>query len=276
MIEGWHPEPVESRDVIGEGPVTALAGLFDQEPPSDELPVLWHWLFHLERVPQNALGPDGHPREGHFLPPIPDRRRMFAGARYREHAPIRLGDEIIRRSTLTSVQAKTGRTGELLFTTVRHEFFRDGMLLAEEEQDIVYRSGDAKPSDDPVVIPSPGGLTQVSPDELHLTADPVMLFRFSALTYNAHRIHYDFAYATGVEGHRGLVVHGPLLAILLAELPRRSGRRLTELEFRAKHPVFAGQQVSIKSTQSGTAVTGSGGDTVMQMTFGTDQPERAV
>ncbi|MDX6739397.1 MaoC family dehydratase N-terminal domain-containing protein [Actinocorallia sp. A-T 12471] len=263
----WTPEPVETADVVAEGPVRALAGLLDIDPPGAELPPLWHWLFHLERHPQAALGPDGHPRDGRFLPPLPDRRRMFAGARYTAHAPIRLGDELVKRSELTSVKEKDGRTGKLLFTTVRHRLLRAGELLAEEEQDIVYRSGDAPASPEPPIRPDGKGLRRTDERTFALSADPALLFRFSALTYNAHRIHYDFAYATEVEGHRGLVVHGPLLAILMAELGRTPQGGPTSLSFTLRRPVFAGTDASVERTGDGAKVTNGAGETAAVMAF---------
>ncbi|MEO5876092.1 MAG: MaoC family dehydratase N-terminal domain-containing protein [Streptosporangiaceae bacterium] len=270
-MSDWSPEPYELVDVLGQAPVRGLANLLDLDlldldlldPPGGELPALWHWLFHLESVPQAELGSDGHPREGRFLPPMQDRRRMFAGARFRSHQPMFLGDRITRRSALASAVPKTGRSGALLFTTVRHEFYRDGALIAEEEQDLVYRSGEAAPR--PHVEPEPA-LAPVGQGG-GFVADPVMLFRFSALTGNAHRIHYDLDYATEVEGHRGLVVHGPLLALVLAEVPRREGRRVASLEFRAKAPVFAGQNVIIKAAGNGVTAVGPGAVTAMTLSY---------
>lgn len=260
-VAGWRPEPAEIVDTIVAGPVVAMAGLLDQEVPRDELPALWHWLFFLERPAQSELGPDGHPRAGRFMPPIPDRRRMFAGARWTSYAPIRLGDVLRRRSALTAVSPKSGRTGELLFTTVRHELVRDGEVVGVEEQDIVYRSGDVAPGR-PSATASPDG-----PWRIEMAADPVLLFRFSALTYNAHRIHYDAAYATQVEGHAGLVVHGPLLAMLLAELPRRAGCAISGLEFRARAPLYAGRPFVVTGgPEEELRVVGPGGVRAMTMT----------
>jgi hydroxyacyl-ACP dehydratase HTD2-like protein with hotdog domain len=238
-VAGWEPAPVEATDEITPGPVTALAGLFDQPVPEGPLPPLWHWLYFLDRPAQHELGLDGHPRTGRFMPPIPDRRRMFAGGRWSSHASLRFGDLVTRRSSLVAATPKSGRTGELLFTTVRHEFRRDEKTVGVEEQDIVYRSGEPRPAAVGHPVPEPGA--EPAPWRIDVVADPVLLFRFSALTYNAHRIHYDAPYATGVEGHPGLVVHGPLLALLLAELPRRAGHQVTSLEFRARAPLSAGQ-----------------------------------
>jgi hydroxyacyl-ACP dehydratase HTD2-like protein with hotdog domain len=265
-IAGWDPGPAEVTETIAAGPAVALSGLLDREPavtaPGDPIPPLWHWLYFLDRPATSELGPDGHPAEGRFMPPIPQRRRMYAGGRASYTGAIRCGDEITRRSELAAATVKQGRTGELLFVTVRSAFTRAGELVATEEQDVVYRSGSP---DRPVGgatgpgRPVPDG--DPAPWQIQIVPDPVLLFRFSALTYNAHRIHYDAGYATGVEGHPGLVVHGPLLALLCFELPRRHapGQRVTELSFRVRSPVYVGQRC---------AVTGGphGGGCAMQVT----------
>ena len=241
-VRDWHPEPVSTTDTIMPGPVTALAGLFDQPPPTTELPPLWHWVFFLDRFAEHELGPEGHPLKAGFLPPIPDRRRMYAGGRLTLHAPFLIGATLTRRSSLAAVTPKTGRTGELLFTTVRHEYVADSdqALVAVEEQDVVYRSGDAPRVSRPSSKPSSKPAEEDWPWRIDIYTDPVLLFRFSALTYNAHRIHYDLPYTVEVEGHDGLVVHGPLLAMLLAELPRRAGHLVRSLEFRLKAPLYCG------------------------------------
>ncbi|GAA2124390.1 FAS1-like dehydratase domain-containing protein [Actinomadura napierensis] len=264
-VGGWSPEPVEAAEVIDAAPSAALAGLLDVEPPGEELPPLWHWLHFLERPAQRELGPDGHPMAGHFLPPIPDRRRMFAGGRFRVREPLRVGDTVTRRAELASTAVKQGRSGEMFFVTVRHTFLRDGAEIAVEEQDLVYRSGDAASRPPEVSFEAPDVRT---PWTLPVTADPVLLFRFSALTYNAHRIHYDETYATEVEGHGGLVVHGPLLAILCLELPRRAGLKVTELSFRARRPVYARHPFAAAGSPDGElSIEAPAGVTAMTATF---------
>ncbi|WP_030171728.1 FAS1-like dehydratase domain-containing protein [Spirillospora albida] len=264
-ITGWAPEPDETTETIAAGPAAALAGVLDVEPAGEELPPLWQWLHFLERPAQRELGADGHPRDGRFLPPLPERRRMFAGGRFRCGEPLRIGDTVTRRAELASTAVKSGRSGELLFVTVRHTFLRDGTVLAVEEQDLVYRSGDAAPPPAEATLDAP---VVDAPWTLPVTADPVLLFRFSALTYNAHRIHYDEAYATRVEGHAGLVVHGPLLAILCMELPRRAGVRVRELSFRASRPVHAGRPFVVAGSPGGTlSVEAPGGVTAMTAAF---------
>jgi len=264
-IEGWAPEPVETTETIDPAPAAALAGMLDVAPPEGELPPLWQWLHFLERVPQSELGPDGHPREGRFLPPLPDRRRMFAGGRFTVDEPIRFGDTVTRRDELAATTVKQGRSGEMLFVTVRHTFLRDGTAIAHEEQDLVYRSGDAASKPPEVSYETPEATAEW---RLPFTADPVALFRFSALTYNAHRIHYDEAYATQIEGHAGLVVHGPLLAILCLELPRRAGHDVRGLSFRARRPVYARQPIVAAGSAAGDlAIEAPGGVTAMTATF---------
>ena len=242
----WSPPEVVSADVLTPGPVAALAALFDQPNPAprdgDPLPPLWHWLYFAEWVPQSELGPDGHPRQGAFLPPLPERRRMFGGGRLTFHGPLRRGDTVTRRAGVSSVRTRRGGSGWLLLVTVRHEFSMDGEVLAVEERDIVYR--------DPGAPSSPGaaadaGAEPGDPWRFELNPDPTLLFRFSALTANAHRIHYDLPYATEVEGYPGLVVHGPLLALGLLELPRRFAPELPvrEYAYRARRPVFAGSPI---------------------------------
>ncbi|GJF03741.1 FAS1-like dehydratase domain-containing protein [Pseudonocardia sp. D17] len=259
-VADWAPGPVEETDRIGAWAARAFADVLDQPSPVEPagvggtgpvdgaaLPPLWHRFHFLERAAQHELGEDGHVRESHFLPPIPDRRRMFAGGRVEWHSPVRVGDEVVRRSEIASLTPKSGRSGEMLFVTLRHEFRRDGELLLAEEEDLVYRT--QKPGEErrvAVAAPAePGPHTADGPWTARLEPDEVLLFRFSALTYNAHRIHHDFPYVTQVEGFPGLVVHGPLLALLLLELPRRHApdRTVRSFEYRLRAPVFAGTTV---------------------------------
>jgi 3-methylfumaryl-CoA hydratase len=250
IIDGWAPGPAEMTETITVGPAVALSGLLDREPavtaPGDPIPPLWHWLYFLDRPASRELGPDGHPAAGHFMPPIPQRRRMYAGGRASYTGALRCGDEITRRSELADATVKQGRSGELLFVTVRSVFTRVGAVIATEEQDVVYRSGPPAAGGS-AGSREPGDAAGPAPWQIQIVPDPVLLFRFSALTYNAHRIHYDADYATGVEGHPGLVVHGPLLALLCFELPRRHAprQRVTELSFRARSPVYVGQRCTV-------------------------------
>lgn len=242
-LTGWAPEPVETTARIGAWPGEAFAALLDQPPPGDELPPMWHGFHLLDHPAQAELGDDGHPAHGRFLPPIPDRRRMFAGGRLEVRTPLRVGDLVTRRSSVLSAVPKSGRSGAMVLVTQRHEFTVDNALVLVEEHDFAYRSqpaGTARALAEPAVPDEPAAQWR-----LGLTPDPTMLFRFSALTYNTHRIHYDHPYVTGVEGYTGLVVHGPLLALLLLELPRRFApdRRVTGFAYRLRQPAVAGTPV---------------------------------
>jgi 3-methylfumaryl-CoA hydratase len=294
-LSGWAPVPVEWSDRVSSWSVEAFAALLDQPSPlggaaGGVLPPMWHWFGFLGHPAQRELGADGHPSAGRFLPPIPHRRRMFAGARWRQHRPLPVDEPITCRSSVTSVEVKTGRSGEMAFVTVRNEFSRDGELAVLEEQDIVYRSQpDPPPAAAPTSPPAPAEKqptekqptekqpteqqpteqqpteqqpTEQQPTEqqpaaeheLRLSPDAALLFRFSALTYNAHRIHYDQPYATGVEGYPGLVVHGPLLALLALELPRRHRPELpvAEFRYRLRRPAFAGTELRSWSVPAGS------------------------
>jgi 3-methylfumaryl-CoA hydratase len=227
--------------VITPMPVAALAATLDRDDPKpqagDELPPLWHWLYFLPVVRQSELGPDGHPKRGGFLPPVPLPRRMWAGARFEFHQPLRIGESIVRKSTVADVSVKEGRVGPLIFVLVRHHVAGPAGLAFVEEHDIVYseapRRGETRPSSPRAAAPT-GAIWQ---REIH--TNEVMLFRYSALIFVGHRIHYDRRYATEVEGYPGLVVHGPLIATLLAELLRRhSTAPLRTFRFRAVSPLF--------------------------------------
>ena len=206
----------------------------------DALPLPWHWFHFLPRAPQAALDTDGHPQRGGFLPPIPYPRRMFAGARMQVHRPLRVGVPAVREGCIRDVVMKSGKTGALAFVTVVYRFVQNGVLCLEEEQDIVYReAGSAVAAPVPATQPQPQPLPPEGCRSRTLQPDTRLLFRFSALTFNAHRIHYDRAYATDVEGYPGLVVHGPLTAVLLLQLVRQStSRRVTAFSFRGMAPLF--------------------------------------
>ncbi len=236
--------PEDSRDdVAAASPLRGLAALldYDAEPwPAPWVPPLGHWLYFPPHARQSALGPDGHPAVSPDLPP----RRMWAGSRIRFLAPIPIGVELRRDTSVMTITEKTGRSGPLLFVTVRHAVFSRGTALLLEEQDLVYRniSLGAAVAAEPAAPPS-----DPADQSRSLTLDATALFRFSALTFNAHRIHYDRDYATSVEGFPGLVVQGPLLATLLLDLARRKrGEPVpSQFSFRAKAPVFAGDPLRL-------------------------------
>ena len=233
----WIGRRETRRDVVTAAPLVALAALLDRdEPPpraGEVAPPLAHWLYFQPSYRQSETGPDGHALKGSFLPPVPLPRRMWAGSRLEFARPLVVGAYIERTSTIRDVTVKQGRSGMLVFVTVRHEVADAGGLVLSDEHDIVYR-GEAALANAPV--PAPEG--EAWRREIH--PDPVLLFRYSAVTFNSHRIHYDRPYATGVEGYPGLVVHGPLIATLLVELLRRNRprARLERYAFRALRPLY--------------------------------------
>ncbi|MFC4003568.1 MaoC family dehydratase N-terminal domain-containing protein [Prauserella oleivorans] len=255
-VEGWRPGPQVHEGVISAEPVAALSAVLDQPTaagPGDPLPPLWHWLHLLEWPAQSELGPDGHPLAGHFLPPIPDRRRMFAGGRVRLARALEVGAPARRASTIADCVVKEGRSGEMAFVTVRSEWSQHGEIRLTEELDYVYRSGDDTPR--AFTVPEEEPPAADVPWRIVPRTGPTVLFRFSALTANAHRIHYDFPYATQVEGYPGLVVHGPLLVLLMLELVRRNDDRPVEsVSFRLRRPVFGGMPIA---AQGGPAADGT-------------------
>jgi 3-methylfumaryl-CoA hydratase len=253
-VESWNPEPTTDDDPMLPGPAAAMSALLNRPgcapAAGDPLPPLWHWFYFLHWPKQEELGADGHPRHGHFLPPIPDRQRMFAGGRCQIVEPLRLGERAERISTLHNVAVKHGRTGELVFVTQRNEFRQRSHTCLVEEQDIVYRSGPSS-AQHPDTLDTSAAAQLDEPWQLALQPDPTLLFRFSALTANSHRIHYDTPYVREEEGYPGLVVHGPLLAVLMLELVRRSASQpVRSLSFRLRSPVFVGEQLVASGTPS--------------------------
>ena len=235
----------EVTELITPGPAHALAGLLGVPGSGEELPLLWHWGYLLDRPPQDTLGPDGHPARGGMPdPPGPGLRRMFAGGRAWRHGPLRIGRPATRRTWQASSARKQGRSGPLHFVTVRTEVSQDGRVVITEEQDLVYR----EPGADGQARSGPG--VAVAGRDWPVTVDPVLLFRFSALTYNAHRIHYDREFARA-EGYPGLVVHGPLQALLMAELARPVG---SEYSYRLVAPLYEGQGLIVSAASDGDAV----------------------
>ncbi|MFK0114088.1 hypothetical protein [Streptomyces sp. NPDC091217] len=252
-VESWHPAPATDEDALPPGPTAALSAVLDLPSAAakagDLLPPLWQWLHFLRWAPQRDLGPDGHLRDARFLPPIPERQRMFAGGRCAITEPLRLGEPAERISSLGPVTSKQGRTGELLFVTERQEFRQYGRTCLVEEQDIVYRSGRSA-GQHPTTLDEDTAPPAQGPWHLRLQPDPALLFRFSALTANAHRIHYDVPYCRDVEGYPGLVTHGPLLALLMLELVRRNApeRQVRSLSYRLHRPAFAGEHLLAEGT----------------------------
>jgi len=247
-LETWVGKTESRSDTVTAAPLALLSATLDRDDPpareGDAVPLLWHWLYCLPTAKQSELGADGHVRLGGFLPPVPLPRRMYAGGRIEVHQPLRIGDAITRLSRIESITQKEGRNGMLVFVTVRHAITSAEGLVLVEDHDIVYRgagadgSGQAAPErpapDDPAWV------REVWPDDL-------LLFRYSALTFNGYRIHYDRRFATEVQGYPGLVVHAPLVATLLADLVRRNrpDMDVRVFSFRAVRPLFDGDVFSV-------------------------------
>ena len=235
-LQQWIGKTETRSDQITVTPVAALSATLDRDDPpprpGDLLPAPWHWLYFLPLHRQSELGPDGHPERGGFLPPVPLPQRMWAGNRLEFHRPLRVGETLTRTSRIEKVAYKEGRSGPLVFVLVRHEIANAEGLALTEEHDIVYR-GPSRAGDAP---PAPAAAAW----ERTVHADDVLLFRYSALTFNPHRIHYDRRYTTQVEGYPGLVVHGPLIATLLVDLLRRNlpSAQVSRVAFRAVSPLF--------------------------------------
>lgn len=237
QLQSWVGRSEERQDVLALEQALRMAALFDLETPpveGEELPPLWHWAYFAPHARQSSIDVDGHPVRGGFLPPVDLPRRMWAGSRVRFHNPLRIGERVTRRSEILSVEPKNGKQGRLVFVTVGHTLSNGSGIAIEEEQDIVYR----EPPSNAAAAPTPEGRRAEWSDTL--TPDAVMLFRYSALTYNAHRIHYDVPYTKEVESYPGLVVHGPMTAtLLLAACLRRTGGRASTFRFRGQSPLFA-------------------------------------
>ncbi|UWE14458.1 FAS1-like dehydratase domain-containing protein [Herbaspirillum huttiense] len=239
LLRQWLDKTETRHDQISPAFAAALAATLDgprQPQVGDALPPLWHWIYFWSVCRQSEVGADGHPQRGGFLPPVPLPRRMWAGGRLRFAAALPIGAEAEKVSRIASVDVKQGRTGALAFVTVQHTIRHQGQLCLSEEHDIVYR--DLPQPGAPVVVP------QSAPTDARwsrrVEPDPVLLFRYSALTFNGHRIHYDRSYVTEVEGYPGLIVHGPLIATLLADLVAREMPQavMREFNFRSVGTLF--------------------------------------
>jgi 3-methylfumaryl-CoA hydratase len=239
-LRDWVGRTEQRVDLVTAAPLAALSATLDRDDPEPvpgaDVPPLAHWLYFLPVAKQSELGPDGHAKRGGFLPPVPLPRRMWAGGRLQFNHPLTVGDEIRRTSRIADVNIKEGRSGRLVFVNVRHEITNARGLALIEEHDIVYRDP-ARP-DTPAPPPQPA--PQVYDFAREIVPDPVLLFRYSALTFNGHRIHFDRDYVTGIEGYPGLIVHGPLIATLLLDLLRRHlpQARVDRFAFKAVRPLF--------------------------------------
>ncbi|MCF6444213.1 MaoC family dehydratase N-terminal domain-containing protein [Nereida sp. MMG025] len=235
-LRTWVGKTETRDDLIHPFPANAMAATLDRERQfenGDPLPPLWHWLHFLPVFTLKDAGHDGHAALGGFLPPVPLPRRMWAGGRLSWHRPIHIGQVHRKISKVLSVEHKQGRSGDLVFVTVRHQIYSGDERCLSEEHDIVYRAQEISAAQPPLA-PTDGELIR------HVNPDPVLLFRYSALTFNGHRIHYDHPFATTREGYGGLIVHGPLLASYLcgAIAQKWPTKQLARFAFKAKAPVF--------------------------------------
>lgn len=239
QLKDWIGRTEVRDDVVTAAPLAALSALLDRDDPSpregDPAPPLAHWLYFLPLYPQSEVGHDGHAVKGSFMPPVALPRRMWAGSRLEFTRPLTVGAKITRVSTITNVATKEGRSGPLVFVTVRHDVGDSSGPLLNDEHDIVFRGE--------TPLAAQGAASSAPEGELwrrEIKPDAVLLFRYSAVTFNSHRIHYDHPYVTQVEGYPGLVVHGPLTATLLVDLFRRSlpRARLKRFSFRALKPLY--------------------------------------
>jgi 3-methylfumaryl-CoA hydratase len=260
-LREWVGRCETLTDTITAAPLLGLSATLDRDDPppadGDVVPPLGHWLFFLPRHRHSELGPDGHARRGGFLPPVPLPRRMWAGGRlvWQPGNPLRVGDRVQRHSRIESVTHKRGRSGDLVFVLVRHAIHNTGGLALTEEHDIVYRAAAPSPGpgaegDQPTVAPAHSVVAgDAAAWQRTVLADDVLLFRYSALTFNGHRIHYDRRYVTEVEGYAGLVVHGPLIATLLLDLVQRHAPQasVTRFAFTALHPTFDGHPIGLNA-----------------------------
>ncbi|WP_111895355.1 MaoC family dehydratase N-terminal domain-containing protein [Acinetobacter sp. MB5] len=253
-VMDWLGRKEIFEDTLRLQPAHFMQATLDQDPSleaGDKLPALWHWIYFLEAKPASQLGRDGHPKKGGFLPPVSLPRRMWAGGRFSFFAPIPLGSEVRKVSSIKDISYKHGRTGELCFVTVLHEFYVNDVLALTEEQDIVYRE-DPQPNvkqPEPLLAPENAEFSEtISPNQ-------VLLYRYSALTFNGHRIHYDVDYARDVEGYEGLVFHGPLTATLLVDLATRMfGRQPIEFSFKGLAPITANHDFKIEGIREGNVM----------------------
>lgn len=237
----WIGKKQISEDRCDQRSIQMLQALLNQKnQPIQEVPHLFHWMNFPHVVNQSEIGSDGHPQKGDFLPPIPFPRRMWAGSRLEFIQPILVGQNLRRVSEIEDIQFKQGKNGALYFVTLNHLIYADDVLVIKEQQDIVYKQ-DTPPTPPSSTINPPS----ISPElnysfKQQYTLDTTALFRYSALTFNGHKIHYDRSYATQIEGYPGLVVHGPLLATLLMQTlhDKYPDKIIHKFEFRAIKPVF--------------------------------------
>lgn len=260
----WIGRRTEASVVLSPSQATRMAATLGRTTTyveGDVLPPGWHWLYFHDIVPAGSLGEDGHPALGTTMPPVPLPRRMWAGGKLRFGAPLLLGSTVRRTSTIASITRKRGRSGELYFVDIDHELSCDDEVLGTESQNIVYRELETGSAPVPPAAASDADVSVM----WHL--DQVALFRYSALTFNGHRIHYDADYARDVEGYPNVVIHGPLLATLLMDLAVSRGRVLTEFAYRARSPLSLPESFStnLRTADDDVTLWAAGPDTRLAM-----------
>jgi 3-methylfumaryl-CoA hydratase len=250
-LRQWIGRTNEASDVVTAQLVRGLRATLFMEigtpKPGDAAPLTTHWCLAQPVYPMSELGPDGHPARGGFLPPVPLPRRMWAGGELEFFEPLRVGDEATRTSRISDVTMKTGSTGVLCFVSVEHVIATARGIAIRERQDIVYRDVSAAAAPSKPAPPPPVAKHR----ESHM-ADPVLLFRYSALTFNGHRIHYDRDYVTKVEGYPGLIFHGPMQAAFIVELAAKlhGGTAPKKLVYRGVQPLFEGSEFSVNANET--------------------------
>ena len=268
-------------EVLSRGPAGIMQALLDRDPDGlregDPLPLGWHWFYFKQPIRASSLGVDGHERRGDFMPDVDLPRRMWAGGTLRSLAPVLIGERAELRSRVTGIEEKRGKSGRLVFVTVGQTVLQGGRACVEEEQVIVYRGGDSPPA---ARVPARGPAGDAAWSETYLPTT-ITLFRFSALTHNAHRIHYDHPYATEVEGYPGLLVHGPLTALLLLDAAGRHGTEpVTRFRYRALAPLFVGRRIMLvgrpESAGGGDADTSAAGSSHRERVVEALGPDGAV
>ncbi|MCB2261802.1 MAG: hypothetical protein LGR52_02505 [Candidatus Thiosymbion ectosymbiont of Robbea hypermnestra] len=273
-LTDWIGSRETRTETLSEFPAQAAAAMLDLdgEPMTrgNPLPPLWHWFYFLPQPPRSQIDVDGHPKRGGFFPPVTLPRRMFAGARTRFIRPLTIGEPAVREGEILAVKEKSGKAGKLVFVTVRYRLRQDDETRIEEEQDIVYKEPGPRIPEPVLLTPPPEVPAGAWVEEIK--PDTVLLFRFSALTFNAHRIHYDRPYALEEEGYPGLVVHGPLTAVMLAGLTAKHspGKRITGFTFQGRAPLFDLHPFRLMGRPEGDTITleaqGPDGKTTMQAT----------
>lgn len=255
-LQDWVGRQSISDDELRPFPARALAAALERDVPLDTgdfLPPAWHWLYFLDAPSASATGADGHAKATVLLPPPPLPRRMWAAGKMLIERPLRLDFPAQRRATIKSIEAKSGKSGELVFLNLEHELIQNDVVCIREEQNLVYRGMPSGPSPEAAAEPAPAAGEWMR----EIVPDPVLLFRYSALTYNGHRIHYDRPYATGQEFYADLVIQGPLLATLLLELCQAQlpYAAIKTFQYRAVRPTFVSQPFTVNGSKDGTSLT---------------------